>query len=58
VLYALAIWFVVIGLRNSPVDTLILAVFIVAPAWVVFRFARLPFRGAANEPLSREGMAA
>ena len=39
VLYALALWFVVIGLRNSPVDTFILAAFIVAPAWLVFRSA-------------------
>jgi len=55
VLYALAIWFVVIGLRNSPVDTLILAVFIVAPAWVVFRFARRDRGGIPNQPLPREG---
>jgi hypothetical protein len=41
VLYALCLWFVVIGLRNSPVDTLILAVFMVAPAWVVFRLAEV-----------------
>jgi hypothetical protein len=55
VLYGLALWFVVIGLRNSPVDTLILAVFIVAPAWIVFRFARRPSGGAANQTLPREG---
>jgi hypothetical protein len=58
VLYALAIWFVVIGLRNSPVDTLILAVFIVAPAWVVFRFARRDRGGIPNQRLPREGRAA
>jgi hypothetical protein len=37
VLYSIAIWFIVIGLRNSPVDTLIQAFFIVFPAWVVLR---------------------
>jgi hypothetical protein len=58
VLYALALWFVVIGLRNGPVDTLIVGAFVVAPAWLVFRFARLPSRGAANKHLSREGVAA
>ena len=58
VLYALAIWFVVIGLRNSPVDTLILAVFTVAPAWVVFRFARRNRVAIPNQPLPREGRAA
>jgi hypothetical protein len=55
VLYSLGLWFVVIGLRNSPVDTLILAAFMVAPAWVVFRFARLPSGGAANPTLPRAG---
>jgi hypothetical protein len=39
VLYSLAIWFIVIGLRNSPVDTLIQAFFIVFPAWVGLRIA-------------------
>jgi hypothetical protein len=37
VLYSLALWFIVIGLRNSPVDTLVQAVFVVLPAWIVFR---------------------
>jgi hypothetical protein len=55
VLYALALWFVVIGLRNSPVDTLILAAFIVAPAWLVFRFARPARPRAASQTLPREG---
>jgi hypothetical protein len=55
VLYGLALWFVVIGLRNSPVDTLILAAFIVAPAWLVFRFARPALPGAASQSLPREG---
>ena len=58
VLYALAIWFVVIGLRNSPVDTLILAAFIVAPAWVVLEVARRDPDGVPNQPLPREGAAA
>jgi hypothetical protein len=39
VLYSLAVWFVVIGLRNSPVDTLILFMFIVFPAWLVVRIS-------------------
>jgi hypothetical protein len=37
--YSLALWFIVIGLRDSPVDTLVLATFIVFPAWLVFRLA-------------------
>jgi hypothetical protein len=37
VLYSLALWFVVIGLRNSPVDTVVQAVFVVLPAWIAFR---------------------
>ena len=37
VLYSLALWFIVIGLRNNPVDTLVLAVFVVLPAWIAFR---------------------
>jgi hypothetical protein len=37
VLYTLALWFIVIGLRNSPVDTLVQAVFVVLPAWIAFR---------------------
>jgi hypothetical protein len=55
VLYGLALWFVVIGLRNSPVDTLVLAAFIVAPAWVVFRLARPVRPHAASQTLPREG---
>jgi hypothetical protein len=55
VLYGLALWFVVIGLRNSPVDTLVLAAFIVAPAWVVFRLARPARPHAASQTLPREG---
>jgi hypothetical protein len=59
VLYGLALWFVVIGLRNSPVDTLVLAAFIVAPAWLVFRFARPARSRAACQTLPREsGVAA
>ena len=54
-LYALALWFVVIGLRNSPVDTLNLAAFMVAPAWLVFRFARPASGGPANQTLPRQG---
>jgi hypothetical protein len=40
VIYSLALWFVVIGLRNSPVDTLVLAMFIIFPAWLLFRLAQ------------------
>jgi hypothetical protein len=40
VIYALALWFVVIGVRDSPVDTLVLAAFMVLPAWIIFRVAR------------------
>jgi hypothetical protein len=39
VLYSLALWFIVIGLRNSPVDTLVQAVFVVLPAWIVLRIS-------------------
>jgi hypothetical protein len=41
VLYSLSLWFLVIALRDSPVDTLIRAAFIVLPAWALFRFARI-----------------
>jgi hypothetical protein len=37
VLYSLALWFVVIGVRNSPVDTLVQFIFVVFPAWVALR---------------------
>jgi hypothetical protein len=40
VLYSLALWFVVIGLRSSPVDTVVLAMFIVFPTWLIFRLAQ------------------
>lgn len=39
VLYALALWFVVIGLRNSPVDTFVQLVFVVFPAWLAVRLS-------------------
>jgi hypothetical protein len=39
VLYSLSLWFLVIALRDSPVDTLIRAAFILLPAWVLFRLA-------------------
>jgi hypothetical protein len=54
VVYALALWFVVIGLRNGPVDTLVLAAYIVAPAWLAFRVARRPSRGAGKRTLQQE----
>jgi hypothetical protein len=40
VFYSLAMWFVVIGLRNSPVDTFIQAVFVVLPVWIAVRVSR------------------
>jgi hypothetical protein len=54
VLYALALWFVVIGLRNSPVDTFIVAAFIVAPAWLVFRFAWPPAAALRMRPSTKK----
>jgi hypothetical protein len=42
-LYSLALWFVVIGLRNSPVDTAVQFVFVVFPAWLAVKLA--PLRG-------------
>ena len=38
-LYSLALWFVVIGLRNSPVDTFVQLVFVVVPAWLAVRLS-------------------
>lgn len=37
IVYALGLWFMVIGLRSSPVDTLVQLVFVVLPAWLAFR---------------------
>jgi hypothetical protein len=39
ILYSLALWFVVIGLRNSPVDTFVQFAFVVLPAWLALRVA-------------------
>jgi len=39
-LFALALWFVVIGLRDSPVDTFVRGMFVLAPVWLVFALAR------------------
>lgn len=39
VLYALAIWFVVIGVRDGPVDTFVRAGFTLIPLWVIFALA-------------------
>jgi hypothetical protein len=38
-LYSLALWFIVIGLRNSPVDMLVQFMFVVFPAWLAVRLA-------------------
>jgi hypothetical protein len=42
VFYALALCFVVIGLRDSPVDTFVRACFVLAPVWGIFVVGRLP----------------
>jgi hypothetical protein len=39
VLYSLALWFVVIGVRNSPVDTFIQFVFVVVPVSLAVRIS-------------------
>jgi hypothetical protein len=57
VVYALLLWFVVIGLRDSPVDTIMRAFFMVAPAIVIFRFARQRERAASRAPASAEASA-
>jgi hypothetical protein len=54
VLYSLSLWFVVIAVRNSPVDTLVWAGVIVLPAWLIFRLARSPTHERASAPLLRE----
>jgi hypothetical protein len=38
-LYSIALWFVVIGLRNGPVDTFVQLVFVVFPAWLAVRLS-------------------
>jgi hypothetical protein len=40
VLFALALWFVVIGLRDSPVDTVVRGVFVLSPVWLMYVLAR------------------
>ena len=40
VLFALALWFVVSGFRDSPVDTFVRGVFVLTPVWLVFALAR------------------
>ena len=47
-LYALALWFIVIGLRNSPVDTFVQLVFVVLPAWLAVRLSE--WRGVRFAP--------
>jgi hypothetical protein len=46
VVYALGLWFVVIGLRDSPVDTFVRACFVVVPVWAIFALARRAGRRA------------
>jgi hypothetical protein len=52
VLYSLSLWCVVIALRDSPVDTLVRAVFILAPVLVLFPLARRSGRALQSEPVS------
>jgi hypothetical protein len=52
VLYALSLWFVVLALRNDPVDTLMWAAVIVLPAWVIFRLAGAPAKASSPAPVS------
>ena len=54
VIYALLLWFVVIGLRDSPVDTVMHAFFMVVPAVVIFRFAHRAQRAASRARASAE----
>jgi hypothetical protein len=54
VLYSLALWFVVIALRDSPVDTFVRAVFVLAPVWVVFRIGRTNARVPPDTSISPE----
>jgi hypothetical protein len=54
VLYSLALWFVVIALRDSPVDTFVQAVFVLVPVWVVFRIGRTKARVPSDTSLSPE----
>jgi hypothetical protein len=49
-MFALAIPFLVVGVRDSPVDTFMRATFVLAPAWLILRFAETR-RSAA--PLGR-----
>ena len=48
VFYSLALWFVVIGVRDGPVDTFVRACFVLAPLWGIYVLARLPL-GARSE---------
>jgi hypothetical protein len=54
VIFALSLWFVVIGLRDSPVDTIVWAAFLVFPAWVILRAARVPVRHKSTAAISLE----
>jgi hypothetical protein len=52
VLYSLSLWFLVIALRDSPVDTVLRAAFIVAPVWILFRLSARPARARRSEPVT------
>jgi hypothetical protein len=53
-LYALAVWFVVIALRDSPVDTLIRALFLIAPIVLIFSVAARAARRKSGPSVSAE----
>ena len=39
VVYAIGLWFVVIGLRDSPVDTFVRSCFVLVPVWMIYLVA-------------------
>lgn len=53
-LYALTVWFVVIALRDSPVDTLIRALFLIAPVVLIFSVAARAARRTTGPSVSAE----
>lgn len=58
VLYSICLWFLVIGLRDSPVDTLVRAAFMVAPIWIIFRVARRPAAARVEQAGARHARSA
>jgi hypothetical protein len=58
VLFSISLWFLVIGLRDSPVDTLVWAAFMVAPIWMIFRIARRPAASGVEQAGARHARSA